>query len=179
MSDNKPVERIWIDPQDSSFWNDEGNVAGLVEFVPASTVEAQLAEKDAERDAIINAVLSRVGKRWRSVAIEQTDNLEINGPTAAIVADQPGAALVAVNLALGSLHATHATELEQVRKQVEPLIAAVKMEIETYEYAMKSYDHAVKAHASGMAPRAHNEMKAALKSLEATRDQPVSSKESE
>lgn len=98
-------ERIWIQVYNYG----EGLSASVIspkevhdngkpvyEYVP----KADLDKAVAERDEVVNAVLKRVGKRWRSMPIEETNSFEFNGPDAAIVADSPGAALVVVNMAL-------------------------------------------------------------------------------
>ena len=94
--------------------------------IPKLYTAQQLEHAVAERDEIVNEVLGRVGKRWRSMTIDQAGNVEINGPTVAIVADVPGAALVVVRMALDQLCITQAEEAEKVRREcLEFLTAAV------------------------------------------------------
>lgn len=94
-----------------------------------------------ERDEIINAVLGKVGKRWRSMSIEDAGNVEINGPTAAIVADQPGAALVAVEMALTHLEdAARLAERQRIRGAVEKMRVEVLDTGDDYELSQVEYN---------------------------------------
>lgn len=69
----------------------------------ANTFFAGEARGIAERDAVVNAVLKAAGKRWRSMPIEEANDLQINGPTAAVLPDTEGVALIVVEKVLDKL----------------------------------------------------------------------------